>query len=306
MYRQLLPVAVVMLLHCRSAAGSFQFASLTDLSSEQAAMPMIDDRASQIMEGDCEASCHVAGKLKRFWAVPAKLASSVARSIGKQIVTSMSVEDKATFSYRCGAYDEVCPESWILGKGDQLQSRLQAVVNLLAMDAAGWTAEDKAAFESEYVWSQLACPRSAVSTRLHGWAPAEYVLCNKRQTFAGLSPDEKRAFEDTCGVRFPCRSVHDCERSYETPCPRGWYSLDGGLTCVAPLAYSGNCSRLLDNAQALSKQAKVRLEAVCDVVYPCREDVLLSHASSPDTKSSPTPRAQLSLWFLRNGAIPSM
>ena len=75
---------------------------------------------------------------------------------------------------------------------------------------------------------------------------------------------------------------------------------------MAPLAYSGNCSRLLDNAQALSKQAKIRLEAVCDVVYPCREDVMLSHASSPDTKSSPTPRAQLSLWFLRNGAVPSM
>ena len=37
-------------------------------------------------QGDCEASCHVAGKLKRFWALPAKLASSVARSIGKQIV----------------------------------------------------------------------------------------------------------------------------------------------------------------------------------------------------------------------------
>ena len=75
---------------------------------------------------------------------------------------------------------------------------------------------------------------------------------------------------------------------------------------MAPLAYSGNCSRLLDNAQALSKQAKVKLEAMCDVMYPCREDLMLSHASSPATKSTPTPRAQLSLWFLRNGAIPSM
>ena len=56
------------------------------------------------------------------------------------------------------------------------------------------------------------------------------MLCNKRQSFTDLSPDEKRAFEDTCGVRFPCRSVSDCERSYETACPRGWYSLDGALS----------------------------------------------------------------------------
>ena len=57
MYRRLLPFAVVMLLHCRFAAGSFQFASLTDLSSEQAPAPMSDNRASQIMEAERREIC---------------------------------------------------------------------------------------------------------------------------------------------------------------------------------------------------------------------------------------------------------
>ena len=64
-----------------------------------------------------------------------------------------------------------------------------------------------------------------------GWAPPGYTLCHHRQDLASLSPREKKQFEDNCGVRFPCSQPNglepDCERAYETPCPRGWYALDG-------------------------------------------------------------------------------
>ena len=60
--------------------------------------------------------------------------------------------------------------------------------------------------------------------------------CNKRQNIADLSPDEKRSFEDNCGVRFPCQSNHSCERVYEMPCPRGWYALDGTWDLCGRLA----------------------------------------------------------------------
>lgn len=107
---------------------------------------------------------------------------------------------------------------------------------------------------------------------LECWAPIDYVgKCAKRQKLQGLSPAQKTSFEASCDVRWPCKDCH--ESTQRTTCPAGWYTFNGGLSCMSH-NYRGKCSRVMHNLPDLSSAAKMELRRRCGIQWPCDEEVV--------------------------------
>ena len=75
---------------------------------------------------------------------------------------------------------------------------------------------------------------------------------------------------------------------------------------MAPPTYVGNCSSLMDNVEGLSRTAKMKLEAVCGVMYPCQEELVPLLGANQPLTSPGAARQQLSSLSLRNGPVPAM
>ena len=97
--------------------------------------------------------------------------------------------------------------------------------------------------------SDVACVRDYSAACPEGWAdqgdgetcsaPMYYQgQCSKDESFAALTPAEKRSKASACGSQFPC--VETCAMEISSPCPDAW-DIDASNQCVAPAEYAGPC-----------------------------------------------------------------
>jgi len=155
-------------------------------------------------------------------------------------VTSMSDEDRYTWSARCAArWPCVAPQ--------------QRVYDYAAACPVGWYRSGDDCI-----------------------APLTYERCSGRMSFSNMSPAAKEDWASNCGVKFPCKGDRGaCDKSYFGSCPAGWYAFDGGKNCAAPSNYAGACEPVLRGLLEKTLEEKVALEAKCSIQWPCAGEATL-------------------------------
>merc|ERR1711924_460583 len=124
-------------------------------------------------------------------------------------------------------------------------------------------------------------------------------------SFSTMTPAAKRDWASNCRVEFPCRDRTSCKKMYAASCPAGWYALNGGMSCAAPVEYSGVCAPVLHGLADLLQTEKAELESKCEFHWPCFGEVY--NAVSRVRASAGAPRAAIdpARYAAANGPIDS-
>lgn len=116
-------------------------------------------------------------------------------------------------------------------------------------------------------YSQL-CPKDWKQAGDSSCMPPSFpsALCG-RTDLSKFSADEKEAFAVQCKASWPCSMPCKADIS---GCPLDWSSA-GPKMCVAPSAYAGICSPVLQNdgAKEQNQLSKSKLAAFCGFHWPC-------------------------------------
>ena len=59
-----------------------------------------------------------------------------------------------------------------------------------------------------------------------------YTGCTSPQSFDGMTPYHKAAWEGSCHQRFPCLSRSACDKDWSAPCPAAWFEFNAGRSCL--------------------------------------------------------------------------
>merc|ERR1712217_70185 len=123
-------------------------------------------------------------------------------------------------------------------------------------------------------------------------APLTYSKCSRWQDFSSMSPAEKEEWQHLREQNFPCKARDSCQIDWTAACPADWYAVDGGLSCIAPDSYKGNCSSELSDLESLSEKEKMVLAGACSISWPCQGEA--SEASrSPDFAKIDAPHPEV-------------
>jgi len=109
-----------------------------------------------------------------------------------------------------------------------------------------------------------------------GWTQ-EGVLCAAGGDYSGqcaaemdlseMSLEQKLAFADFCGVKFPCQGACEGGQDFRYTCPSLWREI-GSSICQAPWEYEGSCSVRL-NVAGMSEEEKHTWSVRCGARWPC-------------------------------------
>ena len=123
------------------------------------------------------------------------------------------------------------------------------------------------------------CERDYAQTCPYGWrihgryciAPAGYSGCSPIQDFTHMIPHSKRLWSRACTAPWPCTTLARsmCRTDWDALCPVGFYSSDGGSTCLSTLIQRGVCSNVLRGVARLGVEGKRNLSVSCGVTWPC-------------------------------------
>jgi len=105
----------------------------------------------------------------------------------------------------------------------------------------------------------------------------EGVLCTAGGDYSGrcaaevdlseMSSEQKLAFADFCGVKFPCQGTCEGGQDFGYTCPSLWREI-GSSICQAPLEYEGSCSVRL-HVTGMSEEEKYTWSVRCGARWPC-------------------------------------
>ncbi|CEL94257.1 unnamed protein product [Vitrella brassicaformis CCMP3155] len=134
------------------------------------------------------------------------------------------------------------------------------------------------ACEDNYPCLPEQCPRGTDWERTcpAGWrhvsgglcvAPADFDQCDAKVQFAAFSLQDKHAFAQKCGVRWPCRRL-SCARDYSSVCPEYWHDEGDSICHANPNIYTGPCP-MYANLTGFDNELKENFEIVCFVAWPC-------------------------------------
>merc|ERR1712072_79612 len=134
-------------------------------------------------------------------------------------------------------------------------------------------------------------------------APLMYVTCGSRKSFSAMTPAAKEEWAQNCRVKFPCRERSACDKTYSAPCPADWYTLNGGMSCVAPVDYAGSCAPVLHGLLDLPRANKTTLEGKCQFDWPCLGEVYASVLQVSQASATPRRSIDPAQYASTNGPI---
>jgi len=226
---------------------------------------------------------------------PGESAEMVEHVLAQALEAASKREQLADESSCLRDYSKLCPQGWIEMEDGQTCSappsyqgacsEKKAFGNLDPAGKRGHAYECGAEYacigktpEDFY----MPCPVGwSVDLDKHCIAPGSYMgPCVGRQSFAGLTVEDKISWGRICGVEWPTRSswkdrqasegiANDsstqCRKDYTRPCPIGWVL--NGNHCLSPSGYEDLCGPSW--RASLTRQQKKAIEKACAVAWPC-------------------------------------
>lgn len=210
---------------------------------------------------------------------------------------------------RCGArwpcvsrkghkYTNTCPEGWSLKSGSICQAPLSykgPCERTIRMDGMSTTSKKELEATCNASWPSMhaaACVRDYDAACPYGWfqsrndlgrecrAPETYIGCASPQSFDGMTPHEKAAWEASCHQRFPCLSRAACDKDWSAPCPAEWFEFNAGRSCLAPRTYAGQCPSVMNGISAFSIEEKEATAQACGATWPCFGETVEANAKT--------------------------